>query len=239
VLILAAAALVAAALGIGIGVAVAGGSSSSIGKVPARGSLTGKLVLPNAIVVHKLLAGTPQHGNLLGKASAPVTMVEYIDLQCPYCDEFELNVFPDLVSRFVNSGELKIEATPIAFIGPDSQRGRLAAIAAAKQNRMFDFMELLYANQKTENTGWLNEKMVARAAASIPGLNVPRLLAERKSKATAKIATAFDRSAAAAGVRQTPTIFVGRSGQSLRQVVLKSAGDESSVVAAINAAASR
>ena len=239
VIVAAAAVFVLVALGIGVGIAVAGGSSSSIGKVPARGSLTGKLVVSNASVVHRLFAGVPQHGNVLGKASAPVTLVEYIDLQCPYCDAFELTVLPDLVSDYVRTGKVKIEAVPLAFIGPDSQRGRLAAIAAAKQDRMFDFMELLYANQQTENTGWLSDDLVTRAAASIPGLNVPRLLAERTSSSVASAATAFDHSAQAAAVHKTPTVFVGKSGAGLKQVALRSPTDKASVVAAIQAAANR
>lgn len=230
--------IVVAGLGVGLGVALAGGSGSSLGKVPATGSLTGKLTLPNAAIVHRLFNGVPQRGNALGKASAPVTMVEYIDLQCPYCDQFELNVLPDLVSRYVKAGAVKIEAIPIAFIGPDSQRGRLAAIAAAKQNHMFDFMEVLYANQKTENTGWLSDSMVTRAAASIPGLDVPKLLADHKTADTATVAKSFDQSAKTAQVRETPTILVGKTGQSPKQVALRSPTDEASVIAAI-AAASR
>ena len=74
-------------------------------------------------------------------------------------------------------------ARPIAFIGPDSERGRAAALAAAAQNRMFNFMEMLYFNQGPENTGWLDEAMVEAAAASIPGLDVPRLVSARGSAA--------------------------------------------------------
>ena len=55
-------------------------------------------------------------------------------------------------------------------------RGRNATIAAGLQNKAFDFAEILYDNQRTENTGWLTSAMVAQAAASIPGLNVPQLL---------------------------------------------------------------
>src|SRR5438552_3801478 len=72
-------------------------------------------------------------------------------------------------------------ARPIAFIGPDSSRGRSAALAAARQNRLFDFSQILYDNQGTENTGWLDDSMVTSAAASIPGLDVPALLSERNS----------------------------------------------------------
>ena len=233
VLIAVGAVVILAALGIGLGVALAGGSSS-LKNVPATGSLTNKLTLPQSAQVHKLLAGIPQRGNVLGKANAPATMIEYIDLQCPFCDQFELTVFPDLVTQYVKDGTLKIEAVPLAFIGPDSERGRLAAIAAAKQNKMFDFMEVLYANQGTENTGWLTNDEVTKAAASVPGMKVQKLLDGAKLESASTLAKSFDKSALAAQVRQTPTIFVGPTGKPVTQVKLTNASDKASVVAAIN-----
>ena len=48
-------------------------------------------------------------------------------------------------------------------------------IAACKQNRGFNFAQLLYFNQGPENGGWLDDAMVAAAATSIPGVNVAAL----------------------------------------------------------------
>jgi protein-disulfide isomerase len=90
---------------------------------------------PNADVVQREFAGIPQNGLVLGSTKAPVTMVEYVDLQCPGCRAFETSVLPSIVPEFVRSGKLKIEARPIAFIGPDSIPARKAAIAASEQNR--------------------------------------------------------------------------------------------------------
>ena len=64
-------------------------------------------------------------------------MIEYIDLQCPGCRAFETGVLPSIVPEFVRTGKLKIEARPIAFIGPDSIPARKAMIAASEQNRAF------------------------------------------------------------------------------------------------------
>jgi protein-disulfide isomerase len=214
-----------------LGVVLSGGSSKT--KAPARGSLVN--ALPGAADVQHLLQGIPQQGNRLGSPSAPVTMVEYIDLQCPYCQQFETEVMPTLVSRYVRPGKLKIESRIVGFIGPDSERGRLAALAAGKQNRLFNFAQLLYLNQGTENTGWLSDGMVTSAAASIPGLDVPRLLADRNAAAPKQQARTIDSQAIADKVSGTPTILVGKSGSTPQQVQLTSPTDLQSVAAAIAA----
>jgi protein-disulfide isomerase len=143
---------------------------------------------------------------------------------------------PALIGSYVRTGKVKIEARPIAFIGPDSQRGRAAAIAAGEQNKLFNFAQILYLNQGSENTGWLNDQMVTSAASSIPGLDVSRLLVGSNSDAVKARAAAFDRQAVADNVRATPTILVGKSGGTLRPVALTSPSDQQSVASAINAA---
>ncbi|MGZ8692852.1 MAG: DsbA family protein [Gaiellaceae bacterium] len=232
VLLIATAVVVLTAIGVTLGVVFTSGSSKS--SVPARGSLVN--ALPGAADVQRLLQGIPQRGNVLGSPSAPVTLVEYVDLQCPFCQQFETQAMPALIERYVRTGKVKIEARLIGFIGPDSQRGRAAAIAAGEQNRLFNLAEILYQNQGTENTGWLNDEMIVAAAASIPGLDVPRLLDGRNSAPIEAHAGAYDRQAAADNVRGTPTILVGKSAGTLRPVALTSATDSQSVASAINAA---
>ena len=233
VLVGAAVLLVVAGVAVGLSLALGGGSSSGA-DVPARGSLVN--ALPGARDVRDLLAGIPQDGNVLGRPSAPVTLVEYVDLQCPFCRELEMQVIPPLVSRYVSTGKLKIETRPLAFVGSDSQRGRDAAIAAGYQDRMFDLMAILFANQGGENTGWLDDDMVTAAGASIPGLAVPRLLEERESSRVANAAAALDLLAQEGGIDSTPTILVGKSGETLREVTLSSATDTQAVAAAIEQA---
>jgi protein-disulfide isomerase len=163
-------------------------------------------------------------------------MVEYVDLQCPYCQQFETQVLPDLVAKYVRAGTLKIELRPWAFIGPDSTRGQAAVLAAAQQNKAFNYAELLYDNQGTENTGWLDDNMVTAAATSIPGLRVAELLTARNSAAVKSAAQNVAKLAAADSVNSTPTIFVGKTGTHGMQLTLKSPTDEATVVAAVNAA---
>jgi len=78
--------------------------------------------------------------------------------------------------------------------------------------------------------------MVASAAASIPGLDVPKLLADRNSSAVGKLASNFDAQAVTDKVSSTPTLLVGRTGQKPKPVALKSSTDEASLVAALDTA---
>jgi protein-disulfide isomerase len=206
------AALIAvAAVAAALAFALTGGSSSS--------SSTTASTLPDAATAVSLFKGIPEHGNVLGKPNAPVTMVEYIDLQCPVCREFETTVMPTIVPRYVRSGKVRLIARPIAFIGGDSERGRRAAIAAAEQNKFFEFTQLVYYNQGTENTGWLDTQFVRSAFASIPGLSSASALKASDSDAVTGQATRFDDQANADQVRGTPTVLVGRTGGEPTEVV--------------------
>ena len=128
-----AAAVIVALLAVGavLAVKLTGGSDA---KPPPPG-----VALPGSGDVERLLKGIPQSGNVLGSPTAPVTLVEYVDLQCPYCQQFETQVMPTVIERYVRSGKLKVDARVLAFIGPDSLRGQSAAIAAGQQDKEFNF----------------------------------------------------------------------------------------------------
>jgi protein-disulfide isomerase len=225
------------AVAVALGVILTGGKSADVSNVPTTGSAaTG---LPGASAVQAMLAGVPQKGLTLGSPSAPVTLVEYIDLQCPYCQQFETQVMPSIVSRYVRTGKVRVEARVLDFIGPDSSRGRNAMIAAGLQNKAFNFSQLLYDNQGTENTGWLDDNMVTSAASSIPDLNPRALLAARNSLPVRTKAASIDRLATADAVQGTPTLLVGRTGTHGTEVQLTSPTDEQSVVQALDAALAR
>jgi protein-disulfide isomerase len=216
------------AAAVALAFAFSGGSSSP--------SATTVSALPDAGSVIRLFKGIPQQGNVLGKATAPVTLVEYVDLQCPVCRAFETEVMPTIVGSYVRTGKVKVEARTIAFIGPDSDRGRRAAIAASRQNRLFDFEQLLYANQGPENGGWLDDSMVTAAAKSVPGLDVQVLLDTRNSAGVVATAKRYDAQANADGVGGTPALYLGKSGGKLTAFSPGSAPDVTALSAALDRA---
>jgi protein-disulfide isomerase len=229
VLLYAAAGIAGIAVAIGLVFAFSGGGSSSANPTTVS-------ALPDAAASTALFKGIPQRGNVLGKPSAPVTMVEYIDLQCPICRAFETEVMPPIVERYVRTGKLKVVARPIAFIGPDSLRGRDATIAAGHQNRLFDFAQLLYANQGPENGGWLNDEIVASAAKSIPGVNVQQLVDTSNSSGVASTAKQYDSQAKSDRVGGTPAIYIGKSGGTYAPVSPETLPEVATVSAAIDRA---
>jgi protein-disulfide isomerase len=206
------------AVAVVLAIVLTGGSSNS--GIPKNVQTFGSLDtgLPGASDVETMYKGIPQKGFFLGSPFAPAQMVIYIDLQCPICQYFETTEAPTIVRKYVRTGKLRIEVRPWAFIGPDSTRGQKAMIAAAKQNKAFNFAQILYLNQRTENSGWLSDNMVYQAAASVPGLNIPSLLTERNSSSVKHEISNVAADASANKVTGTPTIFVGKSGSTPKLV---------------------
>jgi protein-disulfide isomerase len=164
-------------------------------------------------------AGIPQAGPALGDPGAEVTLVEYADLQCPYCAEWSIRTLPVLVDEYVRTGKLRIVFRGLAFLGPDSERALRATLAAGRQNRLWDVLEALYRHQGAENSGWVTEQLLdeiagPRAVAGSSALWVDRPLAQST------------RAAETAGVTGTPAFQVGRTGGPLELVPLSSLGPE-------------
>jgi protein-disulfide isomerase len=217
--VLAGAAIVLALAAAGVAVAAlafGGGSSSSSGTTPTRGSLEN--ALPDAAVAEGLLKGIPQNGDMLGKPAAPVTMIEYIDLQCSACRVFETEIMPSIFPKYVRTGKVRVEARPIVAIGPDSERGVRGALAAGEQDRLFDFAQIIYYNQGPENGGWLTDQMLQDAAASIPGLDIPAFLQALHSSAVRGQEKRVNEEANADAVSGTPVLLVGKTGGKLHEV---------------------
>jgi len=185
-----------------------------------------------------LFAGIEQHGAALGSANAAVTLVEYADLQCPYCAQWARDALPTLVEDYVKPGKLRIVFRGLAFIGPDSDKALRTAVAAGENDHLWDVVHGLYLNQGHENTGWVTDELVAEIAASAPGLDGPALLDRRWDRAIASEIKRAAHAAQAAGVTGTPAFQVGQTGGRLELVRVDSLGPDG-IVPAIKEVLSR
>ncbi len=158
--------------------------------------------------------GIPQQVNVLGDPDAPVTMVEFADLQCPFCKEYTVDVLPDLVEKYVKSGDVKMELNLLTFIGTDSQTLAAAAYGAAEQDLMWQWADVAYARQGAENSGYADSAFID-SVSEAAGANASEVNdAAGSSEVSGQITDAAD-AAQAAGISSTPSFQIGPTGGEL------------------------
>ena len=197
-------------------VAVAIALSSSGGG--SSGLRTGNGEAKLAAQVQQLLAGIGQSEATLGNPKAPVTMTYYSDLQCPICADFTLNSgFGELLANDVRAGKVKIVYRSLETATRDPQTfqtQQVAALAAGKQNRFWDYIELFYRQQGAEGTGYVTDSYLTGLANQIPGLNIGNWRSARNDSSLISEVQSDQQAASAAGVQGTPTlIFEGPRGK--------------------------
>ena len=164
--------------------------------------------------VGELYAGIPQDGTTLGEDNAPVTLYLYEDFQCPFCGQFDREMFPDLIDDYVKDGKVRVVSETMAFLGPDSVTAARAAFAAGEQNLYWPYHTLLFENQGEENSGYVTDDFLRGLAEDTPGLDVQKWEDQRAGNSFTKELEAVQSKAQDAGVNSTPTlIFEGPGGQ--------------------------
>jgi protein-disulfide isomerase len=228
-------AIVAIVLGVVLSSKGSGGGGGSGGSVVSASDLSGlpkignshsNVALDGASDANNLFNGIPQQGLVLGNPSAPVEMEMFIDVQCPFCQDYEVNNLPTVVKDNIKSGKVQLHLQPWAFIGgagSQSFSGRLGLIAASFQNKGFEYAKVLYDNQQPEDTGWLTGRQMAVIAASVNGLNLREWQKAANGSAVNTIASKVDDLAKKANVQGTPTVLVGCAGGQLQSVSSPSA----------------
>jgi protein-disulfide isomerase len=169
--------------------------------------------VPGAAQTLALLAGIPQHGGALGDPGAPVTLVEFGDLQCPACALFAQETLPAIITRYVRGGRVLLVFRAVEFIGRDSGRAARVAYALGEQDRLWQFIELMYRNQALENSSYVTDTYLRALAGAIPGVDVTRALAARDSPG---VQSQLQEAAAVARrlrVTSTPSFLLSRTGE--------------------------
>jgi protein-disulfide isomerase len=198
-----------------VGIAIAAGGNSK--KTVTAGSHESNATVAE---VKTLIDGIPQSGNTLGDPNAPVTLRYFGDLECPICKEFTLEVLPTLIPKYVRTGKLRIEyhsletATREPEVFKDQQ---VAAYAAGKQSKAWDFIETFYHEQGEEDSGYVNEKYLQGIAAQVPGLNLSDWSAARSEPTYADEVEHDAQAANQAGFTGTPSFELGKTGGTLEK----------------------
>ena len=197
---------------VAVAIAVSGGGGASSGLKNGNGEAT------LTAQVQQLLDGIPQSGATLGNPKAPVTLTYYSDLQCPICAEFTLRSgFPELVAKDVRAGKVKIEYRAFETATRDPQTfeaQQVAALAAGRQNHLWDYVELFYHQQGTEGTSYVTETYLDGLAKQVPPLNLEAWRSARNDSSLIAELQSDRQTATTAGIQGTPTLtFQGPRGK--------------------------
>lgn len=215
---------------VGAAVAVAAAIAAALVAASQLGGDEQRTVRPaQTVEPTELFAGIPQRGAVLGRPDAPVTVVEYADLQCPFCAEWAARTLPPLVHDYVRPGKVRFVFRGLAFLGPDSDTALRAALAASEQRRLWDVVHELYARQGPENAGWVTDDLLEEIGAGELDRTQPWI--DARIERDAEIARS-------AGVSGTPAFQVGPTGGRLELVTMASL-DPEGIVPAIEAALPR
>jgi protein-disulfide isomerase len=92
-------------------------------------------------------------GYVLGKADAPLTMVEFTDLQCPFCRQFHTQAFEQIKKEYIDTGKLRYISRdfPLDSIHPYALAAARAARCAADQGKFWDMRHAILVNNATLN----------------------------------------------------------------------------------------
>jgi len=119
---------------------------------------------PPKITMETFLAnGSP----ILGNPNAPVTLVEFGDYQCHFCNVFFHSTEDDILKNYVDTGKVRMIFKDYNIIGPDSISASHGAHCANDQGLFWEYHDILYSNWTGENNGWASSENLLKFAQEI------------------------------------------------------------------------
>jgi protein-disulfide isomerase len=114
-----------------------------------------------------------QNGSpFLGNMSAPITIIDFGDFQCYLCNRYVKYTEPSINQTYVQTGKVALVFMHLPNRGLDSMGAALAAQCTNDRGKFWQFHNLLYSNQKSIDSGWVNKENLKKFAIQIPGLDM-------------------------------------------------------------------
>jgi protein-disulfide isomerase len=179
----------------------------TLGYVATRGNDRPVVTLdPNLPVVQS-------EGYVIGSPSAPLEVIEFADFECPACAQFATLHEPDVRSRLVSSGQIRLRFLdyPLVEIGHrNSPTASLAAACANEQGKFWEMHDAIFAQQDRWAThATRNPRGVIDPLAQQVGLDVARYQQCMDSQKYVPNIQAHRRAAERYRVSSTPSFVIG------------------------------
>lgn len=148
-----------------------------------------------------------------GSSSAPVTIFEYGEFQCPSCGFWFKTEEQKVVQNLIDTDKAKLVWRDFDYYGADSFQASYAARAAGEQGKFYQYYNILFSNQGTINSGWASKNNLIGFAMQL-GLDMTRFNQDFNSGKYISIVDNNKSTGQKLGVNGTPTFFiVGAKGQ--------------------------
>jgi protein-disulfide isomerase len=150
-------------------------------------------------------AATTPPFNVIGRDDAPVSIIEFSDLQCPYCARYAAQTFPRLRAEYVDTGKVRYAVGDLPLpMHPKAMGAAIAVRCAGEQGRYWEYRDALFRSRNT-----LGAATYDRLAGEFR-LDVPRFDACRNDPAQAERVRADMALARSNGIVSTPAFVIGR-----------------------------
>lgn len=161
-------------------------------------------VIPPSVISSTFMEnGSP----ILGDPNAPITLVEFGDYQCHFCNVHFHNTEHDLLVNYIQTGKVKMIFKDFTIIGPDSINAAHGAHCANDQNKFWEYHDILYNNWTGENNGWAASNNLLKFAQEID-LDVDQWSECMINAKYSQIITDSSNDARDLGITGTPAFFV-------------------------------
>ena len=144
---------------------------------------------------------------ILGNPDARVTLVEFGDFQCFFCNKFFHNTEETLFNEYVNTGKVRVIFKDFTIIGPDSVTASHGAHCANEQGKFWEYHDILYTNWAGENNGWASSENLLKFAEEIE-LDISQWETCMKESRYQNIIIESNQDAQTLGLSGTPAFFV-------------------------------
>lgn len=145
--------------------------------------------------------------HVLGNANAPVTVVEYSDLQCPFCGRFARQEFATFKANYIDTGKVRFvyRHFPLTNIHPRAQPAAEASECASDQVDFYDYIDDVFSNSSDVNT--LSDESLRNYAIALGASGATFDTCFGGNAKAARVQQDVN-SGSALGVTSTPTFFV-------------------------------
>ena len=144
---------------------------------------------------------------ILGNPDAPITLVEFGDYQCYFCNVFFHSTEEDILKNYVETGKVRMVFKDYNIIGPDSVTASHGAHCANDQELFWEYHDILYSNWTGENNGWASSENLAKFAQEI-GLNMDEWSECMANKPHSQVILESNEDARTLEITGTPAFFV-------------------------------